>query len=191
MERKYDTGAKYWVPPGFSAFKDEKGIFFGILINVLLVFLIDSFLLHPIAPPKGTYDIHATGAFTAVAVPPQYENAAVLSQTLAETEKEIVLLQQDGETHLLVMDYTAPLMRLKLQKDIVLESSFTGTKRVGSGLFYADISVKDGAAIENVMLSPFSFSENSYTYALYILLGIVLGIAESWVYGIVCRKRRK
>ena len=184
MTAKYDTNSQYWAPPGFAPFKDEKHNFIGYLINIILVFLIDSFLIHSIAAPANIYTSNDYPFFSATELGPKYEDATFLSRRQIPWEKEIVIIEKDGEVHLLLYDFSAPLFRLCLQDDKVLEKDYSGTVRIGKGLFFVDAEISMGSVIEDYS-APFAYNANLYTYFGYIVVGVLCGVIESYLYALL------
>ena len=173
---------QYLSAPGQAAFKDSKGVFFGYLINVILVFLLDVFILHPIATPAGTFSLNNRELSSLVLSDSntEYASAKSISTYNLEGEKQIFICEKDGEVHALLFDYAVPLFRSKLEADVVIDRDFSGELKLGSGLSTVTVAISDGCRIDYAMLLIQNLT--MVTYICYVVIGVALGIMESLIY---------
>ena len=169
----YDTSHRqYWAPPGHAAFKDNLGLFLGIVLAILIVGAIDVFLLHPITA-NVPEDLSGT----------PYEQATVLSVApdVLSGKKEIILAEQDGELHLLMFDFSL-FERLKLQEDVPIEAASKQTLRLGPWPFFADVTVEENQISDVNVFGSLIPNSNRLANAAYILIGIVLYLIPAYLW---------
>ena len=169
----YDTSHRqYWAPPGHAAFKDNLGLFLGIVLAILIVGAVDVFLLHPITASLPE-DLSGT----------PYAQATVLSVApdVMSGKKEILLAEQNGETHLLMFDYSL-FERLKLQEDVLVEAAGEQTLRLGPWPFFADVTIEGSRITDVNVFGSLIPSSNTIANTAYILIGIGVYLALAFVY---------
>lgn len=173
----YDTSHRqYWAPPGYVAYKDNLGTFLCIVLAILLVGAIDVFLLHPIST-NVVDDLSDSGT--------PYEQAALISTApgVFSHKKEVLLVEMNGEIHLLMFDYTM-FDRLRLQEDILIEETgSTQTIRIGPWPFFADITIDENNQITDADIYGSLIPQgNECANLAYILIGISLFFILSYLY---------
>ena len=189
----YDTSHRqYWAPPGFAPFKDNIWGFLGIVFCILLVGAIDIFLLHPIPAPEGTYSIQTPATpvyFRLEDSGTEYADAKRLSSTTGRFngEKEIILVEKDGEIHLLMFDYSL-FSRLRLQEDLLITGSLPQRVRIGNSPFHVDLTIDENCRIDSNSVSSLTIYQLS---KLTNAADIVLGIAMAMVCSVILNKIKK
>lgn len=182
----YDTSHRqYWAPPGFTPFKDNIWGFLGIVFCILLVAAIDIFLLHPIPAPEGTYSIHTPDfpvVFSLEESGTEYADAKRLSSISGRFnhKKEVILVEQDQELHLLMFDYSI-FDRLKLQEDLLITGQLPQSVRIGKWPFHVDLTIDENRRIDqDSVYSLLIHNLDGLTNATYIVLGITLALLISF-----------
>lgn len=185
----YDTSHRqHWAPTGYAPFKDNLTGFLGIVVAVLLVGLIDIFLLHPIPAPEGTFALYGNSAnvyFDLADSGTEYADAKRLSTAAGvfSGEKEVILVEDEGEVHLLMFDYSL-LRRLKLEEDLLItETGETQTVRIGSWPFFVDVTIDGYNRITNTDTYGSLIGQlGKLTTTAYVLIGVAVALAGSFVW---------
>lgn len=180
----YDTSHRqYWNPPGQVAWKDNLIGFFGIVLSVLLVMLIDCFLLHPIPAPEGTFDLYGntTPSFGLAASGCEYADAKILSSNTASHGSEMYLIEQDGQIHL-IRFHESVLFTRKIADDVILANAQPQTVTLSGFLRSAEVEIDSDGRI-NVVSGFDVFNSNRAVFTAYIVLGVAIALLGSVCWG--------
>ena len=177
----YDTSHRqYWAPPGHVAWKDNLIGFLGIILSVILVMLIDCFILHPIPAPEGTFSIQGqTPRFDLAESGCEYADAKILSSHTAHPGREIYLVEQDGEIHLIAF-HESILFTRKIAADMVITGDLPQRVQLRSGLTAVNLTVDENLKIQDT--SSLSSANWKLTMTVYGVLGFAIALCGSFIW---------
>ncbi len=179
----YDTSHRqYWAPPGNAAWKDNLIGFFGIILSIILVMLIDCFILYPIPAPEGTFDVQRadTAPFVLADSGCEYADAKILSSNTAHHGEEIYLVEHNGEIHLIGFRESMLFTR-KIADDLLITGELPQTVNLRIGLTTWTMTISEQMRLTGI--SSFGVGQSwKTTMTVYAVIGIAIALTGSFIW---------
>ena len=166
---------------------DQTCILWNLIIvfvlALVLIFLWDAFLFHPIPAPEGTFDLDSFSvpAFDLTQSGTVYAGATVLER-YEHQGSSIYLVEWEGQLHLLDFRTHFVSQRSRLCKDILVPENGVRVYRTGWGYEPVVTVVQDGNIIycqEDVFLTVPTYR---VMMTIYVLAAAAIAFLESLIY---------
>ncbi len=156
-----------------------KTWFLVFVLAVVLCFLYDAFVLHPI-PKLASFDTGSSsvsGEAGLELVHTVYPDAVIIDHF----SNEQFLISANGETHLLWFDMYIPFYRWKLNDDLVIPEDATGTFTYGSKFSRGTVEMENGKVV--IARTPSLTWKQTYSFYLLIAaLAASAALIPLWVF---------
>lgn len=172
---------------------DQSAILWNLLLvfvlAIILIFLWDTFLFHPIPAPEGTFDLDSFSSpqFDLAQSGTAYAGATVLER-YHHQDSTLYLVEWEGQLHLLDFRMHYPSFRSRLSKDIIVPEAGVRVYRTGWAYEPIVTVVQDGKIIY-CQSEPVWRTGTSPVMAIYILSAAAIALLESLIYRKVTGRR--
>ena len=166
---------------------DQTRILWNLIIvfalALILIFLWDAFLFHPIPAPEGTFDLESVSSpeFDLAHSGTVYADAVVL-ECHRHQDSTIYLVEWEEQLHLLDVRTHFVSQRSRLCKDIIVPENGVRVYRTGWGYEPVVTVVQDGNIIycqEDVFLTVPTYR---VMMTIYVLAAAAIAFLESLIY---------
>lgn len=160
-----------------------RNLIIVFVLALILIFLWDAFLFHPIPAPEGTFDLDSFSvpAFDLAQSGTVYAGAAVLER-YGHQNSTIYLVEWEGQLHLLDVRTHFVSKRSRLCEDAIVPENGVRVYRTGWGYEPVVTVVQDGKIIycqEDVFLTVPTYR---VMMTVYVLAAAAIAFLESLIY---------